>query len=145
MDLQPIPPATVNDQASVDALVFALNDRLAKVASTDVGQGKSLSGSLDVVNGLANDQQLGEGVYFEISTPQVCTLTGFAGGVNNRQAFVKNVGSTNITMAHESGSSGEANRFKTRTGADVTLSANDVVQLIYSGQASRWVVLTNLL
>jgi len=145
MDLQPIPPVKLDDQDSLDALVFAVNERLTKVASTDVGQGQSLSGSLDVVNGLANDQQLGEGVYFEVSTPQVCTLTGFAGGVNNRQAFVKNVGSTNITMAYESGSSGAANRFKTRTGADVTLSANDIVQLIYSGKLSRWIVLTNLL
>lgn len=145
MDLQPIPPVNAADPTALDKLVYDINERLSKVASTDVGQGQTLSGSLDVVNGLANDQQLGEGVYFEVSTPQVCTLTGFAGGVNNRQAFVKNVGSTNITIAHESGSSGAANRFKTRTAANVTLSANDVVQLIYSGKASRWIVLTNLL
>lgn len=145
MNLQPIPLAKATDQKALDDLVFAVNDRLAMVASDDVGSGASLAGSLTVEAGLANDVPLGEGVYFEISTPQACVLTGFAGGRNNRQAFVKNVGSTNITFAYESGSSGAANRLKTRTGADVVLSANDIVQMIYSSKFSRWVVLTNLL
>lgn len=145
MKLQTIPPVKAGDQDSLDALVFAVNERLDKVSSEEVGSGQSLAGSLIVTSGLANDVPLGEGVYFEISTPQVCTLTGFAGGHNNRQAFVKNVGLTNITFAHESGSSGEANRLKTRTAANVTLGTNDIVQLIYSSKAARWIVLTNLL
>lgn len=145
MPVQPLPPIKANDQASLDAAVFAINDRLTQLSSDAVGTGTSLAGALDVQSGLANDVSLGEGLYFEISTPQVCTLTGFAGGYNNRTAFVKNIGATNITLAHESGSSGEANRLKTRTGADVTLGTNDIVELIYSAKAGRWIVLTNLL
>ena len=79
MDLQPIPLPTVNDQKALNDLVFAINDRLTKVSTDDVGTGATLAGALDVVGGLANDQQLGEGVYFEVSTPQACTLTGFSG------------------------------------------------------------------
>ena len=143
--LQPIPIIKTADEKSLADLVFAINDRLAILASYAVGSGVSLSGSLPVVDSLANDVPLGEGVYFEISTPQACTWTGLAGGFNNRPAAIKNVGSTTITLAHESGSSREFNRFKTRTGAAVSLAANDIVSLIYSSAQQRWIVLTGLL
>lgn len=144
--LQPIPiPQSLDDKTQVETMIFAINDRLAALNSDAVGSGSSLAGALDVEHGLANDIPMGEGVYFEISVPQAASLTGFSGGYNNRQAFVKNVGSSNITLAHESSSSLEANRFKTRTGASVVMGANDIVQMIYSAKVGRWIVLTNLL
>ena len=146
MALQPVPvPKDLSDPVAVQNMVFAINDRLAAINSDAVGAGTSLDGALPVQDNLANDVALGEGVYFEISVPQAATLTGFSGGYNNRQAFAKNVGSSNITLAHESGSSIETNRLKTRTGASVVMGANDIVQLIYSSKVGRWIVLTNLL
>lgn len=145
MGLQPIPPITKLDEKSAQDLVFAINDRLAQLDSDKIGDGLSLTGAVPVESNLSNDLQLGEGVYFEISTPQACTITGFAGGYNNRRALVKNIGTTTMTLAHESGSSGDANRLKTRTATSVSLGANDIVELLYSAKFQRWIVLTNLL
>lgn len=69
------------------------------------------------------------------------TLTGFAGGEPGRVVvlFGGNA-SSSIIIAHESGSSSPANRIRTMTGADITLTVAEccVITLLYDGLNARW-------
>lgn len=53
---------------------------------------------------------------------------------------IYNAGSFDIVLKHQSGSSTEANRLKSVTGADVTISAGEVAELEYSTVISRWIL-----
>jgi hypothetical protein len=63
-------------------------------------------------------------------------LTGIAGGVDGRVLAVMNVGSNDIDLENEGGTSTAANRFKL-TG-NITISPDSSVLLMYDGGSSRW-------
>lgn len=67
------------------------------------------------------------------------TITGFRGGVKGRYIKVFNVGSTVITLAHESGSSDAENRFSFAPGIDTIITAGSSILLYYDASQSRWI------
>jgi hypothetical protein len=87
-----------------------------------------------------NDLLLGASAFLRVSPSTAQTVTGiaatsnydFAGThVDGRMVRVYNVGTANLTLAHNSASSAAANRMFSSTGADIVLAPNDYAELIY--------------
>jgi len=70
------------------------------------------------------------------------TLTGLAGGETGRFLYLINVGSFDIVLANQSGSSVAANRVITGTGANLTIQADDITFLYYDSTTARWRVVS---
>lgn len=91
-----------------------------------------------------NDYNPGGVSYFQRwssdATREITGLTFTPTKQDGQSHVVVNVGSQNIVLKHQSTSSTAANRFASATGADVTLGANEAVDLIYDGSQSRWLV-----
>ena len=68
------------------------------------------------------------------------TITGIksSGSADGRILRLVNVGANDITISHESASSLSRNRIIMKSGADVVLSANDVMTLIWDDATDRW-------
>jgi len=66
------------------------------------------------------------------------TITGLSNGCKGRNLSIINVGSFDIVLANQSGSSVAANRIITGTGADLTVTSDDVVKLYYDSTTARW-------
>lgn len=73
------------------------------------------------------------------STP---VITGFAAGADGELKLLINVGATSVVLNHESGSSTSTNRIVHNGGLSLTLSQYESVFICYSGNLSRWVVIT---
>lgn len=63
-------------------------------------------------------------------------ITGLAGGSSGRVLLLQNVGSFNIVLKDESGSSGAANRLALL--ADLTLLPDQAALLVYDSTSARW-------
>ncbi len=59
------------------------------------------------------------------------TITGLASGEQGRNLCIINVGSFDIVLANQSGSSVAANRIITGTGVNLTVEADDIVKLYF--------------
>lgn len=66
------------------------------------------------------------------------TITGLASGEKGRNLCIINVGSFNIVLANQSGSSVTTNRIITGTGANLTVQSDDIVKLYYDSTTERW-------
>lgn len=66
-------------------------------------------------------------------------ITGLAGGTSGRLINIINIGSQNITLVNESGSSTIANRFA--IGTNIVIGPSQGAILIYDGASSRWRVM----
>ena len=75
---------------------------------------------------------------FRISTDASRNITGIAGGWDGRKIKIINVGSFQLNLVHQSGSSDAANRIIMDSSLDANIAANSVVDLIYDGTTSRW-------
>lgn len=75
---------------------------------------------------------------FRMSASTPTTFTGFTGGVLGREITVTNVGSFNIVLAHQSGSSSAENRVISPTGSNLTLAPQQSARLRYDVVDSRW-------
>jgi hypothetical protein len=51
---------------------------------------------------------------------------------------IYNVGTANLTLAHNSASSTTGNKFFNSTGADIILAPNDYAELIYDSTNTGW-------
>jgi len=85
-----------------------------------------------------NDLVLTASAFQRINCTSVASLTGIAppsGGthVDGRMVRVYNVGTANLTLAHNSASSTAANKFWNSTGADIIILTHQYVELIYDG------------
>jgi len=100
------------------------------------------TGSFNVLNATTafsantNDLALTASAFQRINCTSAASLTGIAppsGGthVDGRMVRVYNVGTANLTLAHNSASSAAANRMFNSTGADIVLSTHQYVELIY--------------
>ena len=88
-----------------------------------------------------NDLALTASAFQRINCTSAASLTGIAppsGGthVDGRMVRVYNVGTTNLTLAHNSASSTAANRMFSSTGADIILAPNDYAELIYDANSN---------
>lgn len=90
-----------------------------------------------------NDYSLKRGDRIRLSSDAGRTITGLAGGAADRELWLVNVGSFDITLANESASSAANNRIVTSTGADIVMAANDVVHAWYDGISGRWRVFSH--
>ena len=99
--------------------------------------------SVTLPSGSSNDYEVGEWTSILRVSPDAAgsTLTGVAGGITARNILVVNVGSTSLTLAHQSASSTAGNRLLAETGADVVLGANDAVDILYDATTERWRIL----
>jgi hypothetical protein len=70
------------------------------------------------------------------STDASRNLTGLTGGADGRLLYLANVGAQDLVLKDESASSAAANRFALT--ADLTLTPDMVVALLYDGTSSRW-------
>lgn len=81
-------------------------------------------------NGLATASSL------RLSTDASRDITGIARGSDGRILLIHNIGSQNIVLKDESGSSTAANRFA--LNGDVTIAPDVSVELQYDSTSSRW-------
>jgi hypothetical protein len=87
---------------------------------------------------------VGTNVFVEVSGPSgAFTVNGIAGGRDGKMVVLLNQTGFNMTLAHQSGvDSTAANRLVCLTAADKTVTGNSAALLIYSGSASRWIVVS---
>lgn len=97
-------------------------------------------------NGINQDIVVGTNVFIEVSGPgSAFSIEGIAGGRDGKLAIIVNQTGQNMTIATEGGATGNdptpANRIISMTGADRVTTGNGVATLIYSGAASRWLLI----
>jgi hypothetical protein len=74
-----------------------------------------------------------------VSTNAARSITGLTTGVPGRVLALMNVGSNELDLENESGTSAAANRFS--LGSNLAIPAGGSVLLVYDGVASRWRVM----
>jgi hypothetical protein len=100
------------------------------------------------VSSLANGNNaavpIATNTFVEVSGPSAAfTINGVANGSDGRFLIIVNQTGQDMTVAHQSGTDPTAaNRIITMTGADRTTTANGAAMLIYSGAASRWILIS---
>jgi hypothetical protein len=80
---------------------------------------------------------------FRISSSAAVNITGITAGLFDGHAILlRNVGSFNITLKHQDGSSTAANRIISPWAGDVVIAANSSMLLMYDASlaSARWVV-----
>lgn len=83
-----------------------------------------------------NPTGLSAAAVLRLSSDASRDITGLQGGADGRILVLANVGSNNIVLKDESGSSSAGNRFALT--ADITLSADSMVIIQYDSTSSRW-------
>lgn len=68
----------------------------------------------------------------------VTGLTFAIANLDGEDHLIINVGANNIVLTHEDAASTAANRFLSTTGANLTLSANQMAWVIYDNTTQRW-------
>lgn len=66
------------------------------------------------------------------------TLTGIVAGADGRMIVIVNVSANTLTIAHENAGSAAANRFLSTTGANLTLTQDDIAIAVYDAATARW-------
>ena len=67
------------------------------------------------------------------------SITGLSvANADNKSIEIWNIGSFNLTFAHQSASSTAGNRFLNNTGADIVLAPNEVIICRKDGTTNRW-------
>jgi trimeric autotransporter adhesin len=97
-------------------------------------------------NGINQDIVVGTNVFVEVSGPSgAFSIEGIAGGRDGKLVYIWNGTGQNMTIAVEGGATGNdptaANRIISGTGADRATTGNGSATLIYSGSASRWILI----
>lgn len=113
-------------------------------AGSDVAFGRYAVGSL--ANGNNAAVTVGTNVFVEVSGPTGAFSINGINGAPNRDGkllILLNQTGQNMTIAHDSGvDPTAANRIYTMTGADRATTGNGAAMLIYSGAASRWILIS---
>ena len=88
----------------------------------------------------ANQNNYNNGSYpaLRLNTDAARDITGFSSKEEGQTVFVFNVGANDIVFKHQDANSDAANRFICNTGADITLSANEIGFLWYDDVTDRW-------
>lgn len=104
----------------------------------EVGENRHETSSPAQITSNQNNYATGTADTLRLTTDAARNITGFAGGVDGRTIRVINVGAQDIVLQNQNASSTDINRIITGTGADITVAADDVVQLHYDGTTQRW-------
>lgn len=110
-------------------------------SAADISGTISLSGDISPAQITANQNDynptgLSGASTLRLSTDASRDITGLAGGADGRILLIHNVGSYNLVLKDESGSSAAANRFA--LSSDITLSTDQCAILQYDATTSRW-------
>ena len=84
-----------------------------------------------------NNFSLPDAILTRFSTDAARTITGFAGAKSGIK-MIANVGSFNLVLANNSGSSDAANRILTNSGANITLTPGQLAIMTYDVTSARW-------
>lgn len=84
-----------------------------------------------------NNYSLPNTMIIRLSTDALRTITGFA-GARPGISIIVNVGTQDLVIANSSASSTAENRVLCHTGANITLNANESVQIFYDFSTLRW-------
>lgn len=130
-------------------LVVGGNITNAHFAGTNLFNAESdISFARKAITSLANGNNagviVGTNVFIEVSGPSAAfTINGIANGRDGKLIYIVNQTGFDMTVAHQSGTDPvAANRIIAMTGADRTTTANGAATLIYSGAASRWLLIS---
>lgn len=85
-----------------------------------------------------NPTGLSDSTMLALSTDATRTITGLAGGQDNREIVIVNVGTNPIVLSHEDAASTAANRFDLPGDADATIQLGTSYSLLYDASISRW-------
>jgi len=122
------------DQDKVDAdfehLENFINDTLIGSISTPAQ-----------ITGDQNNYDPGTAEWLRLDTDATRTITGFVAGESGDHLWVINIGSNDLKLANQSGSSTAANRVITGHGVDITLDPDASAHLWYDSATSRWRIL----
>lgn len=80
----------------------------------------------------------GSATIVRASSTGAFNITGIPAGDGGEVRYLHNVGANNIVLTNEDVASSEGNRFLNGTGANITITPNDVVILIYDSTSLRW-------
>lgn len=69
------------------------------------------------------------------------TITGLTGGTASRRILLRNVGTKEIILAHQSSSSSAANRFILPYPVSFVLRGGDTYEFVYDATTARWVLI----
>lgn len=103
----------------------------AEASSTDAGTPAELGANV-------NDYDAGTHFMQRWSSDASRNVTGMVAGADSEARLVWNVGAQNIVLKHEDVASAAANRWKSATGADLTLAANKCALAQYDATTARW-------
>jgi len=136
-----------NETVGGNLAVLGLTTNQTWTGTNNFGQGSDIAFSRFPVTSLANGNNaavpIGTNIFIEVSGPSAdFTINGIAGGRDGKYAIIVNQTGFNMTVAHQSGTDPTAaNRIISMTGADRVTTANGSATLIYSGAASRWLLI----
>jgi hypothetical protein len=117
------PSLTPAQIADLQDLLNALRDREATYAQ---------------LTGDRNDFQLERVIVHRLTTDASRTITGFnANNLSGDIQVIANVGSNDLVLANNSGSSSAVNRILCHTGANITLNPNESVPIFYDKTSAR--------
>lgn len=85
-----------------------------------------------------NNYSPGSKVVSRLSSDATRSITGISDGATSQLRILANIGSSDITLVHESASSTAANRFTSVTGSDLTLGPAKLAILVYDATSTRW-------
>jgi uncharacterized protein YdeI (BOF family) len=112
-------------------------------ASTSEGASLAYPSYTVAISTNQNDYSLKCHVFNRLNCTSACSITGIApsaaagsGHRDGRMIRIYNVGTANLTLAHNSASSTAANRMFSSTGADIVLAPNDYAELIYDATSN---------
>lgn len=90
------------------------------------------------ITGDQNNFATGNFDVLRLDTDASRTITGLDGGVTGRQLLIINVGSNNLVLANQSGSSDAANRIICQNSVNLTIEATNDCRLYFDSTTSRW-------
>lgn len=93
--------------------------------------------SPDQITADQNNYSLPDAILTRFSTDASRTITGFAGSKAGIK-IIANVGSNDLILANNSGSSDAENRILTHSGANITLGAGQLAIMTYDFTSARW-------
>jgi len=96
------------------------------------------------ITGNTNNWAVNTNSFVRYTADGAYNLTGIVAGVDGQRMTLINVSATTMTLKHEDASSTDVNRFLMTTGADVAMTENTMVDMIYDATTGRWRV-TDLL
>ena len=131
-----------------NASIHGLTTNQTWIGTNNFGANADIAFTRKAISSLANGGNaavpIGTNMFVEVSGPGAAfSINGIANGRDGKLIVLLNQSGQVMTMANESGTDPvAANRIRTLTGADLATAANSICTLIYSGSASRWILLS---